>query len=241
MHQRLKSLAAAGGCAVLAGWGLFLPNAAAQMDSAPDKQMDIQAWLGARGPERADLDLIDAQPFTVGNDLRLRFRVHNPTDQPLEDLQITSRRGDSVANAAEARTEMATGDFPYYGPGMTTAPLQPGETRELSFTVPSGLDAERTLAINEPGAYPLLFTLTGTLEGDAVSLAEERFVAQFSEEGPTDPAAAATPEEAAPEEEHDDAEESQPHDLTVVYPSARTWTSSPAGLGEKSSSCPPII
>lgn len=226
MHQRLKSLAAAGGCAVLAGWGLFLPNAAAQMDSAPDKQMDIQAWLGARGPERADLDLIDAQPFTVGNDLRLRFRVHNPTDQPLEDLQITSRRGDSVANAAEARTEMATGDFPYYGPGMTTAPLQPGETRELSFTVPSGLDAERTLAINEPGAYPLLFTLTGTLEGDAVSLAEERFVAQFSEEGPTDPAAA-----AAPEEEHDDAEDSQPHDLTVVYPISANLDIVPGGLG----------
>ncbi|MDK4280573.1 DUF6049 family protein [Corynebacterium accolens] len=226
MHQRLKSLAAAGGCAVLAGWGLFLPNAAAQMDSAPDKQMDIQAWLGARGPERADLDLIDAQPFTVGTDLRLRFRVHNPTDQPLEDLQITSRRGDSVANAAEARTEMATGDFPYYGPGMTTAPLQPGETRELSFTVPSGLDAERTLAINEPGAYPLLFTLTGTLEGDAVSLAEERFVAQFSDEGPTD-----AKDAAAPEEDDAEAEDSQPHDLTVVYPISANLDIVPGGLG----------
>lgn len=231
MHQRLKSLAAAGGCAVLAGWGLFLPNAAAQMDSAPDKQMDIQAWLGARGPERADLDLIDAQPFTVGTDLRLRFRVHNPTDQPLEDLQITSRRGDSVANAAEARTEMATGNFPYYGPGMTTAPLQPGETRELSFTVPSGLDAERTLAINEPGAYPLLFTLTGTLEGDAVSLAEERFVAQFSDEGPTDAKDAAAPEEAAPEEDDAEAEDSQPHDLTVVYPISANLDIVPGGLG----------
>ncbi|MBK4174574.1 hypothetical protein GWO60_08640 [Corynebacterium macginleyi] len=229
MHQHLKSLTAAGGCAVLAAWGVFLPNAAAEMDSVPDGLPDIQAWLGARGPERADLDLIEASPFTVGTDLRLRFRVHNPTDQPLEDLQVTSRRGDSVANAAEARTEMATGNFPYYGPALTTAPLQPGETREISFTVPSDLNAERTLAISEPGAYPLLFTLTGTLEGDPVSLAEERLIAHFSDQGSTDAtnADAAT----APAQENGEPEDSQPPDLTVVYPISADLNIVPGGLG----------
>mgnify|MGYP006977643120 CR=1 FL=1 len=96
MRQRLKSWAAVGGCLAVAGWGLCLPlpEAAAQMDSAAEKQQDIQAWLGARGPERATLDLLAAEPFTVGKDLKLTFRLHNPTDEAMEDLQLTSRRGD---------------------------------------------------------------------------------------------------------------------------------------------------
>ena len=66
MRQRLKSWAVVGGCMAVAGWGvcLPLPEAAAQMDSAAEKQQDIQAWLGARGPERATLDLLAAEPFT---------------------------------------------------------------------------------------------------------------------------------------------------------------------------------
>ena len=98
MRQRLKSWAAVGGCVAVAGWGLCLPlpNAAAQMDSAAEKTQDIQTWLGARGPERANLDLIAAEPFAVDQDLKLTFRVHNPTDEAMEDLQLTSRRGDAV-------------------------------------------------------------------------------------------------------------------------------------------------
>ena len=110
MRLRLKSWAAVGGCMAVAGWGvcLPLPEAAAQMDSAAEKQQDIQAWLGARGPERATLDLIAAEPFTVGKELKLTFQVHNPTDEAMEDLQLTSRRGDAVESTAQARTQLAT-------------------------------------------------------------------------------------------------------------------------------------
>ena len=78
MRLRLKSWAAVGGCMAVAGWGLCLPlpEAAAQMDSAAENQQDIQAWLGARGPERATLDLLAAEPFSLGKDLKLTFQIN---------------------------------------------------------------------------------------------------------------------------------------------------------------------
>ena len=93
MRQRLKSWAAVGGCVAVAGWGLCLPlpNAAAQMDSAAEKPQDIQAWLGARGPERANLDLIAAEPFAVDQDLKLTFRVHNPTAVSYTHLTLPTK------------------------------------------------------------------------------------------------------------------------------------------------------
>ena len=67
MRQRLKSWAVVGGCMAVAGWGvcLPLPEATAQMDSAAEKQQDIQAWLGARGPERATLDPVSYTHLTL--------------------------------------------------------------------------------------------------------------------------------------------------------------------------------
>ena len=218
MRQRLKSWAAVGGCVAVAGWGLCLPlpNAAAQMDSAAEKTQDIQTWLGARGPERANLDLIAAEPFAVDQDLKLTFRVHNPTDEAMEDLQLTSRRGDAVEDTAQARTQLATGEFPYYGPSTTTAPLQPGESREVNFQVPTSLHGEQTLAIEEPGAYPLLFTLTGTVGGEAVSFAEERLVGQVKGKKPALGDAPSDP---------------KPHDLSVVYPISADIDLVPGGTG----------
>ena len=144
------------------------------------------------------------------------IRDSNPTDEAMEDLQLTSRRGDAVEGTAQARTQLTTGEFPYYGPSTSTAPLQPGESREVTFQVPTSLHGEQTLAIEEPGAYPLLFTLTGTVGGEAVSFAEERLVGQVKGkeqalgDAPSDPT---------------------PHDLTVIYPISADIDSVPGRWG----------
>lgn len=156
-------------------------------------------WLGSRGPDELELSLLSASEARVGERLEVQLRIHNPTDGAVDDLQITSRRSDAVTSTTQARQELAAGSFPYYGASLGAGPLQPGESRDVTVKVPTALGEDSTLAITEPGAYPLLFTLTGTRDGQAASFAEERTILDFSGD------------QEAPEEEGE-------HSFSLVYP-----------------------
>lgn len=156
-------------------------------------------WLGSRGPDELELSLLSASEARVGERLEVQLRIHNPTDGAVDDLQITSRRSDAVTSTTQARQELAAGSFPYYGASLGAGALQPGESRDVTVTVPTALGEDSTLAITEPGAYPLLFTLTGTRDGQAASFAEERTILDFSGD------------QEAPEEEGE-------HSFSLVYP-----------------------
>ncbi|WP_308606818.1 hypothetical protein [uncultured Corynebacterium sp.] len=160
---------------------------------------DSHYWLGSRGPDELELSLLSATEARVGERLEVQLRIHNPTDGAVDDLQITSRRSDAVASTTQARQELAAGSFPYYGASLGAGALQPGESRDITVTVPTALGEDSTLAITEPGAYPLLFTLTGTRDGQATSFAEERTIVDFQGEEP-------------------DAEEEGEHSFSLVYP-----------------------
>lgn len=160
---------------------------------------DSHYWLGSRGPDELELSLLSATEARVGERLEVQLRIHNPTDGAVDDLQITSRRSDAVASTTQARQELAAGSFPYYGASLGAGALQPGESRDITVTVPTALGEDSTLAITEPGAYPLLFTLTGTRDGQATSFAEERTIVDFQREEP-------------------DAEEEGEHSFSLVYP-----------------------
>ena len=174
-----------------------VPEAQAQN---PDTGItDSHYWLGSRGPDELELSLLSATEARVGERLEVQLRIHNPTDGAVDDLQITSRRSDAVASTTQARQELAAGSFPYYGASLGAGALQPGESRDITVTVPTALGEDSTLAITEPGAYPLLFTLTGTRDGQAASFAEERTIVDFQGEEP-------------------DAEEEGEHSFSLVYP-----------------------
>ena len=177
--------------------GCTVPMAQAQ---TPDTGItESHYWLGSRGPDELELSLLSASEARVGETLELQLRIHNTSESAVDDLQITTRRSDAVTSTTQARQELAAGSFPYYGASLGAGELQPGESRDVTVKVPTALGEDSTLAITEPGAYPLLFTLTGTRDGQAASFAEERTILDLQGE------------ESAPE---DDSE----HSFSLVYP-----------------------
>ena len=175
----------------------------AQAETLDTGITDSHYWLGSRGPDELELSLLSASEARVGETLELQLRIHNPTESAVDDLQITSRRSTAVTSTTQARQELAAGSFPYYGASLGAGTLQPGESRDVTVKVPTALGEDSTLAITEPGAYPLLFTLTGTRDGQAASFAEERTILDFQGEEP-------------------DAEEEGEHSFSLVYPTS-TW------------------
>lgn len=171
----------------------------AQAETLDTGITDSHYWLGSRGPDELELSLLSASEARVGETLELQLRIHNPTESAVDDLQITSRRSTAVTSTTQARQELAAGSFPYYGASLGAGALQPGESRDVTVKVPTALGEDSTLAITEPGAYPLLFTLTGTRDGQAASFAEERTIVDFQGDEP-------------------DAEEEGEHSFSLVYP-----------------------
>ncbi|MGP5592975.1 MULTISPECIES: hypothetical protein [Corynebacterium] len=184
---------------------------------SPAAVVDTQQWSAARASDELDFDLLEAQSISVGDAMHLRFLLHNPTSSTVDDLQITSRRGDAVASTDSAREQLAGGAFPYFGASTTADSLAPEETKEVELIVPTALADETTLAIDEPGAYPLMFTLTGSRDGQATSFAEERLIYDVAPSATPEPGQ--EPEQATPQP--DQAVQQDPpqqHALTVVYP-----------------------
>lgn len=228
MGRRLRRLTVGTTACLAVALGISIGGPAATPD-ATAQDAESAAWGQARQPDQLYLELIEASPVQVGDALTVRFRIHNPTDQAVEDLQVTTRRGDAVATTAEARTQLAQGSFPYFGASANPGTLGPGETREVSLTIPTGLEGEGSLAMTEAGIYPLLYTLTGTRDGEPVSLSEDRTLLDLTpkpgEESPSDVA-----EDPAAE----DADDSEPHDLSVIYPITDTVDIVPGDTGGQS-------
>ncbi|WJY90764.1 hypothetical protein [Corynebacterium confusum] len=228
MGRRLRRLTVGTTACLAVALGISIGGPAATPD-ATAQDAESAAWGQARQPDQLDLELIEASPVQVGDALTVRFRIHNPTDQAVEDLQVTTRRGDAVATTAEARTQLAQGSFPYFGASANPGTLGPGETREVSLTIPTGLEGEGSLAMTEAGIYPLLYTLTGTRDGEPVSLSEDRTLLDLApkpgEESPSDVA-----EDPAAE----DADDFEPHDLSVIYPITDTVDIVPGDTGGQS-------
>ncbi|HFG8964057.1 DUF6049 family protein [Corynebacterium striatum] len=165
----------------------------------------VPAQAQTRLPGTLDFDLLSEA--TEDGVMEATFRIHNPTENKVEDLQINSRRNDAVSTTEQAQEELAAGAYPYNGASQSIGSIDPGETKEVTFKVPLSLGQEPTLAMTEPGNYPLQFTLTGMQEGQANSFADERMIFEFNAE-------------KAPSAETEDAADlpEEPNALTVIYP-----------------------
>ncbi|KAA8720635.1 hypothetical protein [Corynebacterium phocae] len=212
--------------------------------------LDVQE---VRPAQPLSLDLLEVSSPVVGENLRVKLEVHNRTDEPVENLQITARRSDPIDTAASAYHALEAGQYPYYGPFSQEGTLAPGHSMTVELSLETTPGPGRSLAISEPGAYPLLFTLTGTQNDRPAEFADERFILTVSP-NPAAPAAT-TPSGDTPEGEalagEDQAGEApmgedpvgedqagktrqaqrQRHGLAVIYPLTATVDTVPGATG----------
>lgn len=232
----------------LAGGAVLLSAAPVAAPSASAQASDAQAWSGVRSTAQ-DFDLsfnvVDLQPAKEGGPLRVTVEIANPTDAEARDLLVTTRRGDEVNSAAEVRIEMAAGQFPYYATTSTVDSLAPGASTRVDLEVPTALGEEATLAIEEPGVYPVMLTLSGDLGNGPAPLAEERLAATFGDVAGEprrrrEQQARANGEQQAlnpgsPEAPGGPrgAEEGAPNPLTLIYPISAPVNIVPGETGEE--------
>ena len=122
-------------------------------------------------------------PVGVGEQLQAKFRIDNRSASELSDVQVTVRRADAVNSADEAQAALAHSDFPYWGDAVNLASVAPNSSTSASMDISTAPADSPLLSITQPGAYPVLFTLTGFQDGDPVHLASERLVLRV--DGPT--------------------------------------------------------
>lgn len=181
--------------------GVQLPGARAQgiaAPVAPDNEAADNRWenAAARPGESASpvqIDLIDTRALASGSlkpgeKLSVTLRLTNHSDQTIDDLSLTPQRADAVSGVAQAREGLAapSTSFGYYAESQDIAPLEPGETREISVATATDPAAASTLSISQPGVYPVLFSLLGTnpVSGNAGLMETERFLLRVGEPEP---------------------------------------------------------
>ena len=157
------------------------PSADAQEYVQEDSDVAVQhpGWesLSTRRDDRVGFELT-TNPGSVELDERFNvgMEISNDTMGTLENLQVTARRGPQVTDAESAQQQLAHGDFPYYGSTVFPAAMAPGDSATEDIDIAVGLEDEATLAITSPGVYPVMLSLTGTLDGEPVALADDRFL-----------------------------------------------------------------
>ncbi|TQE43869.1 hypothetical protein EJK80_04860 [Corynebacterium phoceense] len=138
--------------------------------------LDDAAWESVRTPQIAELSVTEISAPRRGEDLHVTLEIVNTSDTTMTDLQVTTRRGDRVSTVDAGRSELATGQFPYFAATAAPADLEPGERTTVELRVPTGLNDQGTLALDEDGVYPLMFALTGFQDGAAHALADDRLL-----------------------------------------------------------------
>lgn len=175
--RRGFSALAAGALAITAGAGV-LPNASALPTpvSPTDPQVADQWVNPAVRAGEADSDVtleltaapgMRFSPLRPGGSFVAELKVRNGSDSPTGALSLVARRGEPVADSAQARLALAAGTalYGYYGTVEEIESLAPGEERAVTLVLPTRPGEDGSLSIASPGAYPVMFTL-----GDATGL-----------------------------------------------------------------------
>lgn len=141
------------------------------LSGAGAEYTQAQSLRGWSLPE-FELSTTGTNSIEVNETMTLAVTVRNTSEVTASNLQVTVRRDDRL----ESLENMSLASYPYYGPAVYPRELDPGESIRLQLEVPTGFGSQSTLAIDEPGAYPVLLTLTGTVDGEPAALAETDFL-----------------------------------------------------------------
>lgn len=182
----------------------------------PDDPVVADQWINpfARADDQVhdvELEITDVHltgALTAGDELVLELKISNNTSADLDQVTLLAQRGNAATDNATARMALASdgsGSYPYYGTQLVLdEQIAPGGSATTTMRVPTDADESVTLAITEPGAYPVRIALSGQLDGTASHLDSQRFLLPVVTEAP----APVTGEEEPP----------APTPTTVLYP-----------------------
>ena len=141
--------------------------------------------------EITDINLTGA--LATGDELVMEVQIHNNTSDELDQVTLLAQRGNAATDNATARMALASDGssaYPYYATQMVLdGQIAPGESATTTMRVPTEADEAVTLAITEPGAYPVRIALSGQLDGTASHLDSQRFLLPVVEAAGSEPAA----------------------------------------------------
>lgn len=160
-------------------------EATAQEASAQEaEKAQHPGWEGnsSRRTDRVGFELTgNPGSVSVNDRFNVGVNITNNAENSIENVQVTARRGVEVTDAEQAQQHLAHGDFPFYGATLFPDSLAPGEETTGDIDIATSLDDSATLAIDKPGIYPIMLSLTGTVNGEPVALADDRFLLTVTE------------------------------------------------------------
>ncbi|HIW95865.1 MAG TPA: hypothetical protein H9867_05195 [Candidatus Corynebacterium gallistercoris] len=186
-----RSLAALSAAALLTTPVMSAPDAHAQapLGSFPASPTDTpNAWANplarSTDPQQAvDLDVVSTDPATspvTGGHITYTLKVTNNRLTPISDLSLRLYTDSALATSAAVRISQLSNLGEYSTASeLLTIPgtIDPGQTTEVTVAVtwegepPAGVHSLQLPpgALASPGAYPLLFSLSGSPEDQAAS------------------------------------------------------------------------
>jgi len=188
----------------------------AQAESDADTQHPGWEALSTRRDDRVQFQLT-GNPGSVAVDEHFQVGVNitNTAGSAIDNVQFTARRGQEVTDAESAQQQLAHGDFPFYGASIFPDAMEPDEEATGEIDIATGLNNDATLGIDKPGIYPIMLSLTGTVDGEPVALADERFLLTVTDADGT------LPDDEAP-----------PQASTVIYPITAQTHIAPGEVGD---------
>lgn len=164
-----------------AGTASALPLARTDAVTTPDR---AQTTKSRSQPRFLELHIDSVAPSTVTTTsdpvVTVTGTVANIGDRPVTDVGVRLQRAPRVDSSEELRTslDMDQGQFDVVGPFVQVASeLSEGERQEFVLTLPLRSVTGWSLAVTEPGIYPLLVNVNGTPEyGGQARLDDARFL-----------------------------------------------------------------
>lgn len=237
--------AGAAGTAALLGGALVLPVAgtpgsaqAVPLPLEPDDPAVTEQWVNPllrpdESDDRVSLQLVETQPTAVtpGQPVTVTLELHNHTEQTVSGLQLQPQRADPATTTSQARQLLGyeASAYPWFGGDELLAEeLAPGESRQFQLELPTDPGAAGTLSIGASGIYPVLISLSGTLEDDGYAqFSTERFLLNATAETGAAAAVNTIPAPTSP--------------LTMIYPITADSDILPGETGDSPGDTPLLL
>lgn len=254
---RPLSLAATAGTLAL---HLALPAAQADvLPLSPTSETTRDAWVNplvraGEGESPVRVELLSVENGTgahlhPGEELRLRVRVRNVSEDAVAQPALQVRRGAEVSTVAEARQALAldAGAYPQaLAPVSVGDSLRPGEERTVELRAATGAGG---LGLAADAAYPAMVAASGLIDGVARDFGSERLVVDtLTARGAGDARRAASALSAS--SDAPDAETSEtsgasaapdPQGISLLYPLSEPARVAPGETGEAPEAAPLLL
>ncbi|WP_448853283.1 hypothetical protein [Corynebacterium frankenforstense] len=179
--RRLAALAVPALVALPLATTFAAPAAGQGFPLSPSAEESREAWVNpaVRADERETDLLVDTvsapRAVAAGADSEITVQLRNATDHELGPVSLTPLRAGAVGDVAEARTALVQDRSAYApaGPAEPAADLGPGETREVTVTLPGTASGVYPVAVEVRAGEEVTSERMLVAVGDAAGAAGE--------------------------------------------------------------------